>query len=459
MDALRVTPDRLSVVLEGPVEVRDLDALLDAVMRELARLQLAEPPVPGEVRRRLREALGPEGKLNRVVVAEGRSPVPPEDGRIEWAGDFFNAGFVINEATGAIDYRRRAAQVSVANGQLLARVHPPRDGTDGQDLFGLRMPAGKGRKARLRAGGNVRTEADGTVFYAAATGRVRLTGDVLSVDEVFTVAGSVGLATGHIDHPGALIVEQDIEAGSEVAATGDIEVHGVVESAQVSTAGSLTVRGGIIGSAHSTVRAGGQVHAKFLRDARVEAGGDVVIEKEVLHSIVKTQGAFQMPRGRLVGGETVARNGVDVHQAGSEALVSTVIAAGEDFQESDDVRGKERRVAELEMTLARIQATVEAVAPQAESLPPARRQALEDLESQAQALARAVDDLRAELQALGPKEGDGARARVRIRGTLHPEVVLRICGDRLRVSEVYPGPVQAVLTGDGVTVLPMRGEP
>ena len=87
------------------------------------------------------------------------------------------------------------------------------------------------------------------------------------MDEVYHVPGNVDIETGHIKHPGAVLVDGDVLAGARVEADGDIEVRGTVEASYIHTGGSLTVHGGIAGMGEGTVKAAGSVYAKYILEA------------------------------------------------------------------------------------------------------------------------------------------------------------------------------------------------
>ena len=135
---LRLAKDKMSIHLDCRVHEDNLDLLVEEVQKELIGLGVQEPPDLNELKETLKRtaAEGDDPNLKDFVLIQGYPPTPPVDSKIEWAGDFFNTGFVVNPVTGAIDYRRRAAQLSVAEGQMLAQVIPPKEGTPGRNALG-----------------------------------------------------------------------------------------------------------------------------------------------------------------------------------------------------------------------------------------------------------------------------------------------------------------------------------
>ena len=124
---LRVSDDRLAVVLDCTVDLEHFRELVDRVEGALRGLNVAEPPTREELEKRLRDACRPTPAgpvIQKLNVVEGIPITPPRDGEIRWAGEFFVPGFTIDEETGAINYREHVAKPSVTNEQLLAILVP-----------------------------------------------------------------------------------------------------------------------------------------------------------------------------------------------------------------------------------------------------------------------------------------------------------------------------------------------
>ncbi len=427
---LRVAADRMGVLLDCPMPGEDMASLAARIVQELSSLGIASPPTPSELEQLLRHAAESNPRLVNVVIAEGEEPVPGKDGAIEWTEDFFSSSFAVDENTGAIDYWRRTAQVTVREGQLLARAMNPVAGRDGRDVLGNRIRVPKPKRPRIFGGPNVQVEEkDGTRnFYAAAQGRIRWASDVISVDEIYTVQGSVGLETGYIIYPGVVVVKKDVLRGSRIEAGGEVEVMGTVEAADILAGGGITVHGGMTGGEGRTIKAAGSIHAKFILNAEVEAGEDIVVEREIVNSTVKAGGMVSIPRGRVVGGEISALGGIVVGQAGSEGLVPTHLVAGMDPSASAEK-------------------DVENEASEAPTKPVTEKVERVDTERYEHA------DIQRDEADLCGRPG----ARIVIKGTIHPETVLSIRSDMLQVRETLVGPLYAVRTGGKVSL--ESGEP
>jgi hypothetical protein len=113
-----------------------------------------------------------EGDFSDVegVVAEWTAPVHGEPARIEWCAGFEPAEQLAAEAeTGpcsaadGVDHYNRVRRIKVAAGEVVGRVVPPGEGTDGRDVCGRSVPANRGRKLALQPDESVQVEADGSI--------------------------------------------------------------------------------------------------------------------------------------------------------------------------------------------------------------------------------------------------------------------------------------------------------
>ncbi len=443
---LRVTGDSMRIVLDCPSVPADFRSFVASV-----RASLTEKGVPEEwLGEPLEERLRPfatASSIQNLVLVEGEPSVPPTDGRIEWGGDFFAVGFAIDEKTGTIDYRRPIAQTAVNEGQFLARIIPPNPGKNGRDVFGRMLPAAKGTWPAFRAGQNVREDKTEKCYYATKSGRIRWDANILSVDEVYTIRGNVGLETGNISHSGALIVEGDVEACTEVEARGDIEVYGVIERADVCTRGNLVVHGGITGRGKRPIRIGGNLHARFINEAELEVEGDVVVEREILQSSIRTRGILAMPQGRVIGGELMALGGILVGQSGSEVGVPTLLTAGEDFHLLRRLPELQEEIATLEARRDRIRAVLEPL--RGRKMTAEMHAAMEKLMADLTVAEDMITELCAEAERLKADANARERRRIEVVKQVFPETIFNMARDRKRIREAILGPLYA---------LPVRGE-
>jgi hypothetical protein len=344
----------------------------------------------------------------------------------------------------------------VTVGQLLATVIPPTPGVNGRDVFGRMVPARKGSMPSIRCGQNVEEQPEEKKFYAGINGRIRWSSNILAVDEVFVIEGNVDLRVGNISHLGAVVVEGDIEPDMIVKAKGDIEVHGIIDGADVITGGNLLVHGGITGKEGRKLVVAGRVHARFILDAELEVGRDIVVEREVLQSVVKTRGALAMQYGRLVGGTVTALSGVLVGQTSSEAHVRTLVNAGIDFRLQEKIERIYRQVDDLEDRRSRIRETLEPVLKGKRAVNEQMKAAIGQLVKEDREIEKQQTDLRIRIERMKIQSKAMAQGRVEVFKVMHPETWLNIQGEQLHITDRMRGPLYATVLRGDVVVRPGR---
>jgi uncharacterized protein (DUF342 family) len=403
---------------------------------------------------RLRQAAQNDAPLKDEALVEGKPPTPPKDGVLTWAEDFFSSDFVIDQETDAVDYRQRAGHRAVEDGQLLARLTYPEKGLPGLDVFGKPIPARDPQRNMISVGADVRAEEreDAIHFYSTSSGRIRWAAETLAVDNVYTIDGDVCMDTGHIDHPGELVVKGDVLAGFTVHAQGNIEIMGVVEPTDIRAGGDLTVHGGITGAESNSIKVEGSVETKYILDANIEAGEDIVVKNEIIHSHVKTRGAVVMSVGRLIGGETSALSGITLGQAGSDAHVPTLLVVAEDYGLEEKLRPKEQEIATLEENSQKIHQTVDPLMAREDELSSKQRKVVEQLLSNAAKIDEGVKRLRAEIEAIKMESRERSDSRISIKDKMYSETTLRINETTLLISDTQRGPTTARLENDQIAL-------
>ncbi len=281
-----------------------------------------------------------------VAVARGRQPVPGRDAEFVLHVDIeVRAGTLRDDDT--IDLRERNIVAAVAKDTLVAEKRKTTKGTPGSDLFGGVLPAEDGKDYPLTVGKGVRKEdrGDRVQYWAEYDGNLSYRYDTLTVARVFSVTGDVDYTTGNVRVKTDLTVAGSVRPGFQVKADGNVEIKGMVESgALVECAGNLKVADGIIG-ADTRIVVRGDLEARFLQDAEVLAGGDVVVGSYVYNSLVRAGGAISVRKatssaGKVVGGMLVASRGIECATVGSPTNRSTVVA----LQPAPELRAGLRRL-------------------------------------------------------------------------------------------------------------------
>lgn len=447
---LRVSEDRMSVMLERVEPGEEVAELAARVLEEMTRLGLLQTFSREELLERLREAVKMAAEehwpAEGILLATGRMPIPPRDARLEWAGNFFEEGFSVSE-DGRVDYRQRLACDSVEAGQLLGSLITPAEGMPGIDVFGKKMEVERPVRIRLRLGPGVRMEEaeENQALYSTQAGRVRWVNGTLTVDKMLRIQGNVGLETGNIAHPGSVVVMGDVQIGSRLTASGDVEVMGTVEPSEIAVGGNLVIHGGLTGAAGKRIRVVGSLTAKFIHEAQLEVGGDVTIEAELLKVLLTAKGALRMPGGRVIGGRIAVKEGIEVRQAGSDAKATTMLCAGCDDALALAKAEKQARVGEIEKAIALGRQTIDSLIARQLRLTPEQRDRLALLLTKEHQMKAELKLRRGELDEAIAATRALELARIVVRDRLCTETTLQIFDGKLTLGENMNGPLQAVL--------------
>ncbi len=429
----------------------DAEAFKVALIDHLTELGVSERVLALDVDSWLAQAGAPGEVITDAILYELTEPTPPRDATITWGGPFFDKGFVVDPVTGAIDFRQKAAQNDVVEGQLLATIVPAEPGECDENVFGEITKPPEPETVKISAGANVRREGD-LEFYAEIAGRVVWNNETLEVDDILRFTEDVGLKTGHIKHTGAVIVEGDVLTGSKIKATGDISITGIIEGADVRSEGTVTVGGGIVGKEGAQVSATGNILAKYILDANVNSGGDVVVEKEIVNSEVEAVGAVSVANGRIVGGRIHTFGGVQCARTGSEAGVLTTIIVACDSQ--TEARRK-NHLAELKKLSQQRQSTLEKVVPFKKilsNLPPDKIEVVQKLARQVQEIDGAINQHQQALDALERTFETDYQLTANVRDTIYSETRFNLCGENLQVQHTIKGPAKVRLLNGKVVI-------
>ncbi|NLI83629.1 MAG: DUF342 domain-containing protein [Deltaproteobacteria bacterium] len=275
----------------------------------------------------IREYLhGPSCGETRKIVAHGNLPKPGVPGSIRFPfQDSAGTPEIIGEER-CVGLKDRGRVPQVKCGDVVAEVIPPLNGTNGVDVYGRVIPPPPCPVQRLFCGKGVERTPDGLRFHATIDGKPHLSPcGMLSVLPELVIEEDVSFETGNIMFDGRVEVRGVIQDGFRVEC--DELVAREISKATVEVNGSVTVYGGILGA---RIKSKGAVSAAHVHASRIEALGDVTVEKGIVESVIMTAGKCLIPRGKVIYSKVLAREGIEVGQVGSDRSVPCSLAFGFD---------------------------------------------------------------------------------------------------------------------------------
>ncbi|MCR4909546.1 MAG: FapA family protein [Lachnospiraceae bacterium] len=375
------------------------------------------------------------------AIAHGEYPKEGEDGYVEY---LFNTDLSVKptlKEDGTVDFFNLNTVCECKEGQELAILHPSVQGVSGMNVYGDIISARKVEEVRLDFGKNVVVNEERTVLTSKCNGHVRLEGTMVIVSDVLEI-GSVDTSTGNIDYDGNLLISGNICAGFKVHASGDIEVRGVVEGAEVDAGGQIFVVRGINGMGEGHIKAGSNIVAKYIENATVTAGNYVQTECIInAHVTAKTTVTVEGKRGYISGGVVRAGTAAIAKTIGSEMGVDTAIEVGADpaMRERAGVIQKEnieitKQLQQLQPLLLSFRAKVSSGV----KLPPDQMQSLKKISNTYKGLN---DRLNANVEELSAIEEvfntDKTDAYIVVNDMAYPGVHLEISGSSMVLKKPY----------------------
>lgn len=285
-------------------------------------------------------------------IAIGKEPVQGEDAEITYLFNTEISHKPKENEDGSVDFHNLNNIARVVAGDILAQLKPEVQGVPGMTVTGETIKPREVKKLKLKYGKNIERSEDKLTIKALISGHASLVDDQVFVSDVFEVE-DVDVSTGDIVYDGSVLVKGNVRSGFLVKANGNIDVNGVVEGAKLISEGDILIRRGIQGMGKADLQAKGNVVAKFIENAKVEAGGFVRTDA-VLHSKVSAKGDIEVDgkKGFITGGVVRSTNLISAKSIGSPMGTSTVIEVGVDPILKEQLRVMQREIVESEKIIS-----------------------------------------------------------------------------------------------------------
>lgn len=284
----------------------------------------------------------PYGTNTPLEIARGKQPIPGEDA---YLSSPFKNGVekekAVEETANRVNLKQITDIPMVKEGEFAGEKIDPTPGIDGVAVTGERITARKGRDFPLRPGKNTRVE--GNRIYATKGGQVSVQKRIIHVHPSYEVSGDLDMKTGNIDFTGSVIIRGNVPSGYEIKAEGDIHIFGMVEASLLEAGGSIHISGGVSSQKKGRIKANKDVHALYLNEAHVEAGGAIYIRQAIMHSVCEAgeEVLCKDSKGQIVGGKISAGRKIHAKEVGNAMHTSTALFIGASHDFLSDVRREE----------------------------------------------------------------------------------------------------------------------
>jgi len=303
----------------------DKDEKIMAIVKEIKDIIKV-----GLMEDQLISVLNNESYGEKVLIAEGIKAIDGKDGYVKYNFELDKKATPKVKDDGTVDYRELDIINNVKKGDVLAELIPAKDGKDGYRVTGEIIKYKPGKPPYIKYGKNIELLEDGKTLVSKIDGLVELKGNRLIVSELFEVK-NVNNETGNIYFNGTVLVRENALNGFQIKADGDVEVRGVVEGAYIENKGDVIIRQGIQGYNRPTIQTKGNITTKFVENAIINAGGNIMAEA-IMHSQIACKGNINLigKRGLIVGGICRAGKEIKAKTIGSSMATSTILEVGTD---------------------------------------------------------------------------------------------------------------------------------
>jgi uncharacterized protein (DUF342 family) len=355
---MRVSEDRLSAFLTvHPVSGDAKMLTIDLVDKLLAEQGITYGIDRNAVHGALQQATSSGGPVFDMVIASGKAPEHGEDALIDFKVELEKTAGTLDARSDSMDFREQDSIRNVKAGDVLAVKTPPSQGKEGVNVFGQPLKPEPGKDRILQAADNVALSDDGLVFTSQIDGMIALIqGNRIGVFKLHEIGGDVDYSTGNLSMDGDLSIKGWIRKGFSVRASGDIRVGGGVEDATVNAGANLHIGGGILGSQEGKIFARGDVTARFIENARVLAGGNILVRDDVMLSWLSAKGDVIVTegKGRIRGGSLQAGGKIEVNEIGSRVGIKTRVSVGLDIKNRKRISHTRKKLTEYARNKAKM---------------------------------------------------------------------------------------------------------
>jgi uncharacterized protein (DUF342 family) len=294
-------------------------------------------------------------------VAKGEAAVMGRDGKVVWLVRRFRQGAGVDSSRELADFYNLGLFENIEAGREVARVYKPTEGVPGVDVTGAPIPAKAGKAVAARFDKTLEFKPDERredyqTLLAAVSGYAHEEGEKVSIRNTLIISGNLDYEMGHIDFIGNVRVGGDVQKGFHIKARGDIEIIGsVLGQNQLTSEGSITIRGFHQGGEGSMVRARNSYSVGIAQSVTADVGVAITILKEARDCSFRTCGAVVAPQATIVGGTVWCVKGLEGKAIGNSAGVRTVVELRNELEVTAEYRRVEESIKKHEVAIAALE--------------------------------------------------------------------------------------------------------
>lgn len=267
--------------------------------------------------------------MRDVCIAKGQPPVNAENGRYELHFNPDVDGKPKVKEDGSIDYWSIRTVEMVKEGQTIATYYPPTEAVNGMNVSGKPILAVRGKPLQPLRGKGFHCTEDGSTYIADLSGKIEMSNGKIRISAVYEIPGDVGIGTGNVEYHGDVVIHGGIKPGAKVSTSGSLTVDGICENCVIEAGKDIVLRSGVLGGNKTSIRAGGNIHAKFFEYCKVKADGFIEVTYALDSHMISFDHIYVTgKKGSIIGGYAYAISGMDVNVIGNSTEVKTQVHVG-----------------------------------------------------------------------------------------------------------------------------------
>lgn len=358
-----------------------------------------------------------------VVCATGQQAVHGTNAQIKYHVTIADKARPQELEDGSVDFKKMNLFTTVQQDDLLAEKILATPGIPGTDVLGHPVIAKPGKDIMLPLGKNVKVVDEHTI-RAEIAGQLMIVNNKVNVFPVIEIKEDVDVSTGNIEFIGNVTVRGSVMPGFSVKADGNVEIFGSVSGGTVEGK-NVVIKMGIQGMHRGYVKAKENVVAKFIENATVHAGMEILVSDVVMHSRITAGKKVQVEgrRGLIVGGNIMAGEEIRAKVVGTQMSTSTELEVGVNPTIREEYQHIRREIKKVEVNLEQTQKALSILrAMDQHTIPADKREMLLKLTKAQFHLVGQAETMRTRMKVIEGEFEEMRAGRIKVADAIYPGV-------------------------------------
>lgn len=358
-----------------------------------------------------------------VVCAAGQQAIHGTNAQIKYHVTIADKARPEELEDGSVDFKKMNLFTTVQQDDLLAEKILATPGVPGTDVLGHTVIAKPGKDLMLPVGKNVKV-VDTNTIRAEIAGQLLIVNNKVNVLPIIEIKEDVDVSTGNIEFIGNVTVRGSVMPGFSVKADGNVEIFGSVSGGTVEGK-NVVIKMGIQGMHRGYVKAKENVVAKFIENATVHAGVEILVSDVVMHSRITAGKKVQVEgrRGLIVGGNIMAGEEIRAKVVGTQMSTSTELEVGVNPTIREEYQHIRREIKKVEVNLEQTQKALNILrAMDQHTIPADKREMLLKLTKAQFHLVGQAETMRTRMKVIEGEFEEMRAGRIKVAEVIYPGV-------------------------------------